>query len=115
MRDVRDGGEDPERREPERGDRPELDHVARALSHRQASGVGLELVLHLDARVDSADQLDRDAEEVLRRRLVETRAAHDPGQGQLERLVEHAAERRGDYTHRSLWQGDEEGSASHGR
>jgi len=71
MGHVGGGGQDPERREAERGDRAELDRVPDALPHREPAGVRLELGFRRDAGLDAADELDRHAQEVLRRRLVQ--------------------------------------------
>ena len=53
MRDVGRRGKDPQGREAERRDRAELDGVPDALPHREPAGIGLELALGRDARVDA--------------------------------------------------------------
>ena len=63
-------------------------------------------------RLDAADELDRDAEEVLRRRLVEAAAPDEPWQHQLGRLVHAAAGQCEERAHRTFREGDEEGDAS---
>ena len=114
-RDVGRGGEDPERREAEGRDRAELDHVAGALADGEATGIRLVLVRDGRLRRDAAHELDRDPEQVLRRRLVEPRAPDDARQGELERLVERPADRRRDRAHGALGQAEQEGDATHGR
>ena len=115
LRDVGRAGEEPEGREPEREDRPQLDDV----SARLADGELLRrcLVLVRDRRrfaLDSADQLDGDTQEVLRGRLVEARRADEPRQDELGRLVDRAAERRCDRANDPLGHRDEVlGGAAH--
>ena len=60
------------------------------LRFEQLAGVGLA---GRRLALDAADQLDRDPQQVLRRRLVEPRAAREPRQHDLRRLVHRAAER----------------------
>jgi hypothetical protein len=115
VRYVGGGGEDPERREAEGRDRAELDDVAGALPHREPAGVGLELVRCLEPRLDASDELDRHPKQVLRRRLVEPRAANDARQGELERLVEGAAEQGADAADEALGKRSEEGERPHRR
>jgi hypothetical protein len=67
------------------------------------------------ARLDAADQLDRHPQEVLRRRLVQPGAAHDPWERQGECLVQGAAERGGDRTEEPLGKRREEGDRGHRR
>ena len=105
VRDVRRRGEQPERREAEGGDRAELDDVAGRLALQQLARVRLACrCLPLDA----SDQLDRDPEQVLGRRLVEPRAACEPRQHDLGRLVHRAAERGDERPQRPFRQRDEE-------
>ncbi len=112
---VGGGGQDPERREAERGDRAELDRVPDALPHREPAGVGLELGLGRDAGLDAADELDRHAQEVLRGRLVQPRLPDEPREGERERLVEDTAEQRGDRPDNAFGDGEQEGAERHGR
>ena len=102
MRDIGAGGEEPERREAERGDRAELDDVAGRLAHRETRRVRLVLVCRSGRRLDAADQLDRDAQEVLGGRLVQSRPAHEAGQNELGGLVDAAADEREDGAHGAL-------------
>ena len=106
---VRRRREHPERGEPERGDGAQLDDVPGALPDGEPSGIGLVLVLRRRARLDSADQLDRHAQQVLRGRLVQPRRAHDPRKRELERLVERPAEHGGDRTDDPFGQREQEG------
>jgi hypothetical protein len=77
--DVGGGGQDPERREAEGEDRAELDDVARALPYRKLLRRALDLAGRLaPGALDVADELDGDAQQILRRRLVQSRAAHEP-------------------------------------
>ena len=97
VRDVRGRGEEPERREPEREDRAELDDVPRALADGELPGRGLELACDLSFRaLDAADELDGDPQEVLRGRLVQPRAADEPWQHELRRLVDRPSGSRGE-------------------
>jgi stress-induced morphogen len=65
--------------------------------------------------LDVADELDRDPEEVLGRRLVEPGAAREPRQDDLGGLVHGAAERADERTHDPLGQREQESAVpSHG-
>src|SRR5207342_1292074 len=109
VRDVSRGGEQPERREAEREDRAELDDVAAGLSDSELLRRRLELADDSPCRaLDAADELPRDPEEVLGRRLVEPRPADEPGEDELGRLVDRAASRGSDRAKETLGDGDEE-------
>ena len=110
--DVGAGGEEPERREAERGDRAELDDVAGRLADGEARRVRLVLVGGAGRRLDAADELDRDAQEVLGGRLVEPRAADEARQHELGGLVHAAADEREDGAHGALGERDEEGETA---
>ncbi len=102
-RHVGGAGEEPERREPEREDGAELDDVSARLSDCEPLRRRLVLVDHLGVRaLDAAHQLDGDPQQVLRRRLVEPRRAHEAGQHELGRLVNRPSEGRGDGAEDSL-------------
>ena len=67
------------------------------------------------AVVDAADQLDQDAQRVLRRRFVEPRAAHESWHDELGGLVHRAADHRHDRANQTLGQrGDEREATTHG-
>jgi hypothetical protein len=57
----------------------------------------------------AADELHRDAKEILRSRLVEARLPDEPGQDELGGLVDRAAERSGDGTDDPLGDRDDVG------
>ena len=109
VRDAGRGGEHPQRREAERRDRPELDYVACPLPSRRACPGRARARPRPGHGPRPADELDRDAEEVPRRRLVEPRLPDEPRQRELERLLERPAERRGDGAHDPFGQGSQEG------
>jgi hypothetical protein len=108
-------GQEPERREPERGDGAELDDVACSFAHGQlpnaCAGLGGRGAFH------TADQLDRHSEQVLRARLVEARATDESWKQDLRRLVYEAARERGERADDALRERDEETAthAIHGR
>ena len=106
----RRAGEQPERREAERHDRAQLDRVAGALAHGEAPR-RQRLRLHGRRALDAADELDRDPQRVLRRRLVQARAAHEARQHELRRLVQRAADERDERAHEPLGERDEERGA----
>ena len=110
--DVGAGGEEPERREAEGGDRAELDDVAGRLADGETRRVRLVLVGSARRRLDAADELDRDAQEVLGGRLVEARAADEARQHELGGLVDAAADEREDRAHGALGERDEEGETA---
>jgi hypothetical protein len=111
--DVGRGGEDPERREAEREDRPELDDVSRPLPHGELLRGALDLARRRALRtLDTAHELHGDAEQVLGRRLVQARAAHQPGEQELRGLVHGPADERGHRAHDPLGEGDEEARRS---
>jgi diaminopimelate decarboxylase len=90
MQEVARRRQQPERREAEGGDRPEFDDVPRAfalgeLARRRRRAFQARSILH------AADALDRDAQQVLRRRLVEARPADEAGQDERARLVKRAS------------------------
>ena len=58
--------------------------------------------------LDPADELDGDAEEVLRGRLVQARAADEPREEELRRLVDRAAGEGGERAEESLGEREEE-------
>ena len=62
--------------------------------------------------LDAADDLDRDAQEVLRRRLVEARAADEARQHDLGGLVDAASDEREDRPHRALGERQKEGETA---
>ena len=64
-------------------DRAELDHVPRALAHRDLRRRG-----HWRLLADAADELDRDAQKVLRGRLVERASGARAAAGRALRLVD---------------------------
>jgi stress-induced morphogen len=65
--------------------------------------------------LDVADELDRDPEQVLRRRLVEAAATGEARQHHLRRLVKRAADDRDQGTEDAFGQRDEESAgAAHG-
>ena len=97
VRHVRGAGEQPERREAEREDRAELDDVSAGLAHGELLRRLLVLVCDRSCSpLDAADELDGDAEEVLRGRLVEPRLPDEPREDELGGLVDRPAERGGD-------------------
>ena len=110
--DVGSGGEEPERREAEGGDRAELDDVAGRLADGEARRVRLVLVGRAGSGLDAADQLDRDAQEVLGGRLVESRPADETRQDQLGGLVDAAADEREDGADGALGKRREEGETA---
>ena len=112
MGDVGSGGEQPERREVEGGDRGELDGIPCGLAYGEALCVRLVLTGRARRYLDPADELDRDAQEVLRGRLVQPRAAHETRQHELGRLVDAAAGEREDRANRALRQRQEECDAA---
>ena len=114
-RDVGGRGEEPERREPEREDRAELDDVPGALAHEELLRRGLDLARDLVLRpLDAADELDGDAEEVLRGRLVQPRATHESRQEQLGGLVDRPARSCAERAKQALRERDDEpGGAVH--
>ena len=110
--DVGSGGEEPERREPECGDRAELDDVAGRLADGEARRIRLVFVGGTGRGLDAADQLDRDAEQVLGGRLVEPRPADEARQNELGGLVHAAADEREDRAHGALGKRGEEGETA---
>ena len=110
--DVGAGGEEPERREAERCDRAELDDVAGRLANGEARCVRLVLVRSTGRRLDTADELDRDAQEVLGGRLVEPRASNEARQHELCGLVHAAADEREHGAHGALRERGEEGETA---
>jgi len=59
-----------------------------------------------------ADELDRHAQEVPGRRLVQARAADETRQDELRRLVDAAAHEREDAAHGALGKGEQEGETA---
>ncbi len=103
MRHVRRCGQKPERREPEGEDRTELDDVATRFSDGELLGRLLELSRNRSGRaLDTTDELDGDAEEVLRRGFVETGRADKPWKDELCGLVHGTSARSGAGTNDSL-------------
>ena len=108
VRDVGRGREEPERREAEGENRPQLDDVSARLAHGELLRRRLVLVGDgLGLALDSADELDRDAEEVLRRRLVEAGLPDESREDELGGLVDRPAERRRDRAEDPLGQRDQ--------
>ncbi len=114
-RNVRRACQQPERREAEREDRPELDDVACALPHRELLRRRLELPGDFLRRpLDAANELDRDPEQVPRRRLVQPRAPDEAWQYELRGLVQRSSDEGRDRPDETLRKGDEEARrASH--
>ena len=110
--DIGAGGEEPERREPERGDRAELDDVPGRLADGEPGWVRLEFVGGTRRCLDTADELGRDAEEVLGGRLVQPRAPHEARQHELCGLVHPPADEREDRPQGALGERREEGETA---
>ena len=91
VREVRRRSEKPKRREPEGGDRAELDDVARAFPLRKPPTSGSGSAAR--ARSTPPTSSIAHAQEVLRGRLVEARAPHEARKRERERLLESAAKR----------------------
>ena len=107
-RDVRRGSQEPQRRETERENRPQLDDVSARLPHGEPLGRLLDLSRHrLGLALDPADELDRDPQQVLRRGLVEARLPHEPREKELCGLVDRATQGGGNCADDPLGHRDE--------
>ena len=108
-RHVCGSGEQPERGEAEGQDRAQLEHVPARLAHGEPFRGALELLDDLVVRAFYApDQLDGDAEEVARRRLVQPGSPHESRQHELGGLVQRPAERSRDGAHEPLGERESE-------